>query len=108
VPHKEPETQSLLSAESVIENTPEFIDTLNMSMRLDHWSDVLDKLFPERLEADLNRNRFDGTFTRCVDLEQNFLTLSASQNIDYINLGDFMALVFEEFTKAYESKVPLD
>ena len=75
-----------------------------MSLKLDHWFEVLEKLFPQRLEEERGLNHFDGVFRRCVDLEENFLTLSATQNIDYINLGDFMALVFEEFKKAHDIK----
>ena len=37
-------------------------------------------------------------------LEGNFLELTNKQAIDYVNLGDFMRLVFQEFNKAFDSK----
>jgi hypothetical protein len=39
-----------------------------------------------------------------IDLEEDFLTLTSRQNIDYVNLGDYMALVMSEYLKAKATK----
>ena len=81
------------------------MEQLQTSLQVDSWSEIRRKLFSDRLEGDVDVNIFDIDFKKCLELEDNFLTLSARQNIDYINLGSFMALVFEEFKKAYDTKV---
>jgi folate-dependent phosphoribosylglycinamide formyltransferase PurN len=63
-------------------------------------------LIANRLKSDRDVNRFeDYNFQRSLQYEETFLTLTNRQSIDYVNLGDFMRLVFEEFKKTYALKV---
>lgn len=65
-------------------------------------------LFAKRLEDDAHINEdFSPEFVRAAELDKNFLDLTNREAIDYKNLGDFMALVREEFDKAYQYKLKL-
>jgi formyltetrahydrofolate hydrolase len=44
-------------------------------------------------------------FSRSEELDKNFLDLTNQQAIDYINLGNYMAVVMDEFNKALEFKM---
>lgn len=65
----------------------------------------MDKLFSERLTSEEHTNkRFEIDSASVLQCEEDFLTLTARNNIDFINLGDFMRLVYQEFLKTLEKK----
>ena len=63
--------------------------------------------FENRLEADKHRNEMVLEFKRSLEKDENFLQLTNSEAIDYINLGDYMACVMEEFKKSLNYKLHL-
>lgn len=83
----------------------DFFQRLQISLSTDHWEETLNKLITDRLTADRDVNQFeDFQFRQSLDYEENFLTLTNRQSIDYVNLGDYMKLVMEEFQKLYVLK----
>lgn len=54
------DSSSLLSHDvSSIENTEDFHNKLSHSMQVDHWTEVMDKLFADRLTREAGANRFE-------------------------------------------------
>jgi hypothetical protein len=58
----------------------------------------------KRLEEDASIENSNPKFERAVELELNFIKLTDRGAIDYVNLGDFMRCVYDEFKKAFKIK----
>ena len=82
-------------------------DQSRINMSYSSWGDEKRLNFENRLEVDKHRNEMVPEFKRSLEMDENFLQLTNTEAIDYVNLGTYMECVMEEFKKALSYKLHL-
>ena len=87
-----------------MDTTMQFLDDEDLNQTivgtLRFVDDDLIKAIEQRLIEDAQRNVHSIRFERSLETEQDFLTLTTRENINYVNLGECMEVVMQLYKEA--------